>query len=382
MKSCTSMLVAVSTFIIVIQIVIANDDKNYNNYLEKKYQTRQCNYQLLSRELSKKVKNILDESHNSYGCHGYSSMDCKTMSTSFQCKLSKKLEIQNGSPCQEHLLQKGLTHKITKILRKSKSKFNCNDVKSVSCEMKLDGRTNCNVLNNNNDQPIHEMDNTLWNKCNLALLEQDLVNEIRGTLTKSQIRFRCPKADYVSCRREKNMYEMNCEVFIPFELDIPSTTCNMNYVTQSLSEDIGESFVRSEMKYGCKVPETLHCKIVGKEFPDYIDCNILTTQEEEKDPQQRQETASDDDDILKTNANKKTYGNANGKKSDGHNQRQKKEKDVNEKQQKKEMKKAKDTSATSSTTASIPTINGDDEQNKMYKKFFAKYNLRGKKSEM
>ena len=112
------------------------------------------------------------------------------MSTSFQCKLSKKLEIQNGSPCQEHLLQKGLTHKITKILRKSKSKFNCNDVKSVSCEMKLDGRTNCNVLNNNNDQPIHEMDNTLWNKCNLALLEQDVVNEIRGTLTKRQIRFR------------------------------------------------------------------------------------------------------------------------------------------------------------------------------------------------
>ena len=91
------MLVAVSTFIIVIQIVIANDDKNYNNYLEKKYQTRQCNYQLLSRELSKKVKNILDESHNSYGCHGYSSMDCKTMSTSFQCKLSKKLEIQKIS---------------------------------------------------------------------------------------------------------------------------------------------------------------------------------------------------------------------------------------------------------------------------------------------
>ena len=46
------------------------------------------------------------------------------------------------------------------------------------------------------------------------------------------------------------------------------------------------------------------------------------------------------------------------------------------------MENAKDTSATSSTTASIPTINGDDEQNKMYKKFFAKYNLRGKKSEM
>ena len=78
---------------------------------------------------------------------------------------------------------------------------------------------------------------------------------------------------------------------------------------------------------------------------------------------------------------KETYGNANGKKADGHHQRHEKEKDINEKQQKKETKKAKDTSATSSTTSSIPTINGD-EQNKIYKKIFAKYNLRGKKNEM
>ena len=69
---------------------------------------------------------------------------------------------------------------------------------------------------------------------------------------------------------------MNCEVFVPSESDIPSSTCDMNFVTQELSEDIGESFVRSEMKYGCDLPETSNCKVYGAEFPDSVACNILT----------------------------------------------------------------------------------------------------------
>ena len=402
MVSISLRLFAIATFSIlaVVQVTWAYDRPRHTN-------NNVCNYQLLSNTLSRKVKGVFDNAHIRYGCHGYSSMECKTTAQEFQCKISKKLNMQNGSPCQEHLLQKGLQHKVTKILRKGYSKYNCN-VKSVSCLMQLDGRTNCNVFNGNNENVDGSTSYNMYkndipfNKCNLALLEQDVINEIKGTLTKSQIRYRCPKVDIVQCKREKNKFQMDCEVFVPTELAIPSETCNMNYVTQELSEDIGESFVRSEMKYGCQLPEILNCKILGKEFPDYIDCNIIKMpgqqqqqhqqqqhQQQQQQQYQRQQQNFDNQENVQTERDEEydfsqdKYHENNMKDEKNKREEQTHDKNAhgepanNRERQGNANEKKKQTHDKSSS--SLPRTN---EQRKLYKKFFAKYNLRGRKSEM
>lgn len=372
-------------------------------YNGRRHNSNVCNYQLLSHKLSRKVKGIFDDAHHHYGCHGYSNMKCEMSSQAFQCRISKKLDMQNGSPCQEHLLQSGLQHKVTKILKKAYSKYNC-IAKSVSCSMELDGRTNCNVFNGGTENMDASSsyniynDNAAFNQCNLALLEQDVINEIKGTLTKSQIRYRCPKVDIVQCERKKNTFQMICEVFVPSESAIPSETCNMNYVTQELSEDIGESFVRSEMKYGCQLPEILNCKILGKEFPDQIDCNILKMpvhqqqqyqQQQQREQQQQQQQNFNHQQNVQTERDKESDFSQNKK----HENSMRDEKDTREEPKSNENIRAeaaydkerkvngdkKESQSHEEPSSSLPQTN---EQKNLYKKFFAKYNLRGRNSEM
>jgi hypothetical protein len=395
--------IAVFSILAAVQITWAYDGRRqYNNH-------NVCNYQLLSHTLSRKVKGVFDDAHHHYGCHGYSSVECKTTSQGFQCKISKKLNMQNGSPCQEHLLQKGLQHKVTKILRKGYSKYNCN-VKSVFCSMELDGRTNCNVINGNNENVDASTsynlykDDTAFNECNLALLEQDVINEIKGTLTKSQIRYRCPKVDIVQCKREKNMFQMDCEVFVPSEAAIPSESCNMNYVTQELSEDIGESFVRSEMKYGCQLPEILNCKILGKEFPDYIDCNIIKMpgqqqhqhqhqqqyqhQQQQQYQRQQQQNFDNQENVQTERAEDSDFNQDKNHENNMKNEKNKREKQKHHenangeppnKGERKGNANEKKKQTHDESSSPLPRTN---EQRNLYKKFFAKYNLRGRNSEM
>ena len=83
-----------------------------------------CNYRLLESTISRKVKGIFDDKKVSkIWVSWLFKLDRKSGSSSFECSLSKKIHVPNGSPCQEHLLQRGLAHKITKVLRKSKGKF-------------------------------------------------------------------------------------------------------------------------------------------------------------------------------------------------------------------------------------------------------------------
>ena len=330
--------------------------------------------------------------YRKYGCHGYSSLDCKSGSKAFECSLSKKLNVPNGSPCQEHLLRQGLAHKITKVLRKSKGKFGCK-ASGVTCSMQLDGRTQCNVFGNTNDKnkrtgsDAYNIYGNNFNKCNLALLEQDVLNEIRGTLSKSQIRYKCPKVDIVKCTRQKGSFHMNCEVFVPSESDIPSSTCDMNFVTQELSEDIGESFVRSEMKYGCDLPETLNCNVYGAEFPDNVVCNILTP------PDQAAEgsSTSNSEDIPNESEykNKKQEGPSSDQSSNnydnsgGTNEEMHTSNGNHEEEENKDGMDSKKQEATNSNSDGTAQTQSHDEQtHKSYKKFFGRYNLRGKKSEM
>ena len=351
-----------------------------------------CNYRLLESTISRKVKGIFDDAHRKYGCHGYSSLDCKSGSKAFECSLSKKLNVPNGSPCQEHLLRQGLAHKITKVLRKSKGKFGCK-ASGVACSMQLDGRTQCNVFGNDNannkrsSSGKYNIYGNDFNKCNLALLEQDVMNEIRGTLSKSQIRYKCPKVDIVKCTRQKGSFHMNCEVFVPSESDIPSSTCDMTFVTQELSEDIGESFVRSEMKYGCDLPETLSCNVYGAEFPDSVVCNILTP------PDQATEGSSTSNSEDVPNQSESEHENREGPyadphgsnydNSDGTNENMHTSNENHEEEANKDgvgSKKRETTNPNSGGTAQ--SENQDGQTRKSYQKFFGRYNLRGKKSEM
>ena len=351
-----------------------------------------CNYRLLESTISRKVKGIFDDAHRKYGCHGYSNLDCKSGSKSFECSLSKKIHVPNGSPCQEHLLQRGLAHKITKVLRKSKGKFGCM-VSSVTCSMQLDGRTQCNVFGSGDadkqrsGKSSYNIYGNNYNKCNLALLEQDVVNEIRGTLTKSQIRYKCPKVDIVRCNKQKGTFHMNCEVFVPTESDIPSSTCDMNFVTQELSEDIGESFVRSEMKYGCDLPETLNCNVYGAEFPDSVACNILTPSEQaaegsststSEDIPYQSERRNENQEGPSSEQESNNFDNSDHTGENMHSSNENHEEEANEDGMRSKKRKTATPNSDSTTQGKMH----DEKIRKNYQKFFGRYNLRGKKSEM
>ena len=180
---------------------------------------------------------------------------------------------------------------------------------------------------------------------------------------------------------------MNCEVFVPSESDIPSSTCDMTFVTQELSEDIGESFVRSEMKYGCDLPETLSCNVYGAEFPDSVVCNILTP------PDQATEGSSTSNSEDVPNQSESEHENREGPyadphgsnydNSDGTNENMHTSNENHEEEANKDgvgSKKRETTNPNSGGTAQ--SENQDGQTRKSYQKFFGRYNLRGKKSEM
>merc|ERR1711871_1192314 len=257
----------------------------------------------------------------------------------------------------------------------------------------LDGRTQCNVFGNDNannkrsSSGKYNIYGNDFNKCNLALLEQDVMNEIRGTLSKSQIRYKCPKVDVVKCTRQKGSFHMNCEGFVPSESDIPSSTCDMNFVTQELSEDIGESFVRSEMKYGCDLPETLNCNVYGAEFPDNVACNILTPSDQAaegsststpEDIPHQSEHRNENQDGPSSERESNNFDSSDHTGENMHSSYEKREEEANEDGMNSKKRKTATPNSDSTTQGKMH----DEQTHKNYQKFFGRYNLRGKKSEM
>ena len=101
----------------------------------------------------------------------------------------------------------------------------------------------------------------------MGILKVDVEHEINKELSKSRRKFGCPRIKKIVCDRVKKYGEkhINCRVSI-LENENIRNSCDMNLVTRELSEDVGESFLKSEFKYMCYVPRRMVCSTPFRPF--------------------------------------------------------------------------------------------------------------------
>lgn len=229
------------------------------------------------RKLATEMHDLFEDAFNKHGCNGYSDMTCTSQpgGDRLKCRIQKAIPMKEGPMCRPDLLQQSASHEVTKFVNKANRRFGCG-VDEVVCKMDLDGWTKCSTSGKVTEFDYENGKNP--RTCDTGLLRVDIEHEIYKELAASQRKFKCPKVKKVVCDRVKTYGEkhIHCRVSILDNARIPST-CDMHLLTQELSEDVGESLLKSEYKYKCYVPRRMVCW-VGKD--NRVDCNLSPVEQD------------------------------------------------------------------------------------------------------
>jgi len=248
---------------------------------------QQCNYLKLERKLASEMHEMFEEMFLKWGCHGYSDLKCrKDDSNDFSCRTGKSVHVPNGPQCRVDILEDSVERKITKMLGKAESKYGCTS-DQVTCKMALDGWTKCSVTGGKREGETPEYDvyedapNSKM--CDIRVLRGDVEHDIAKELWSSQDRYGCPQVKRVLCLRQRGSRQITCKVSI-LEESKYLESCDMSYVTRELSEEVGESFLSAQYKYGCQLPRRMDCSV---DEDNRVSCDLRRLHYERR----RQDTA-------------------------------------------------------------------------------------------
>jgi hypothetical protein len=236
-----------------------------------------CNIQKFERKLATEMHDLFEDAFNKHGCNGYSDMHCSAQggADGLECFLKKAVPLPEGPMCRPDLLKRSATREVSKFVNKANQRFGCG-VKQVVCKMDLDGWTKCSTTGTPTDFDFENGESP--STCDMGILKVDVEHEINKELSKSRRKFGCPRIKKIVCDRVKKYGEkhINCRVSI-LENENIRNSCDMNLVTRELSEDVGESFLKSEFKYMCYVPRRMVCWV---DKNDRSQCNLSPVEQD------------------------------------------------------------------------------------------------------
>jgi len=254
-----------------------------------------CQLDLLEYGLADEVGEELRDSRRKWGCQ-YSGTECTLEEdptsgwTTGTCTLLKSSEDgADGERCQPKLLTRELEKDIAKDIAKAKRKFGCS-VQAVTCTGS-GGVVTCDTQSDQSGEGAAEHRRSApsappgaSDACNLGILTASVEYELSGKVGKAQSKFGCPKVSEVSCQVAPSTKWVDCALTLDEEAAaaVPSS-CNMDFLAQSVAAEIGEELAEAEIKYGCPVPQTAVCRPSGATRGAIFDCTL-----------EYEETASDD----------------------------------------------------------------------------------------
>ena len=232
-----------------------------------------CNLKLLENSIAKDIASRLRKAEKKYGCF-YSNVSCSCVVEGCNCLLEKSGRDQvNQQLCSAELLKNSIQKKVKKRMEKARKKFACPVTSSLVCKNAKNGQTSwvsCNFLGATTHDDNQARGDAA--SCDLNILLAELSTELAGHVRKAK-RYGCPEVAKLKCKATTTALLSNvvdCSTTTLQDVDRASS-CNMELLTQGISEEFGEELLDAQRKYGCPVPGI----ICERDFTGYT-CTALS----------------------------------------------------------------------------------------------------------
>lgn len=167
------------------------------------------------------------------------------------CDLTKSTALRNDRrSCNLRLLTMSVERGVAGEVR-SAGRYGCK-VDSIECSMDSQKWVSCSTTSRLREQaPAH------GSSCDLGILERSLAYDIDKDMHKAIRKYDCPRLEEVRCHMI-SAFDVDCDIEIAQDAHI-GRACRMEWVTHGISDEVSESLLDAEVKYGCKIPPFLNC---------------------------------------------------------------------------------------------------------------------------
>jgi len=232
-----------------------------------------CNTQLLEFSIAKEVGSIWRDAQRKFGCEYYTAVSCAIGKDS-RCQMTSNAveDRKEIGRCSHHKVAQDIEQETKSALAKARSKFGCpKTFESLHCVRDSRGWVTCSL----SGSEVHRSAQS--SGCDVSIFSDKLAEEIQEMIEKAVRKWNCPRASAVMCVTE-HQHAVECTLVAPAHEE---RSCDMQFLTNSLANEIGEELLEASINYGCTIPSTLNCEMHQSEHlaPRFM-CHLVDSTSE------------------------------------------------------------------------------------------------------